>query len=372
MNVLITGGAGFIGTHLTQLAAEQNHRVRVLDNLSPQIHGTTPTFSKELLEHAECIYGDVRNRIDLEKCLDGIEVVIHLAAETGMGQSQYEIFRYFDVNVNGTALILDILANSKHQVNRIILSSSGRVYGDGPYICPKHGKIYPKPRSKDDTTRNGWNFYCPECSTLLTPSPCLETDILQPTSMYAVTKTTQEQMLHLFGTLYGLETVVLRYQNVYGRGQALRNPYTGVLSVFCTRLRNGLIPEVYEDGCPTRDFVHVSDVAASTMAAIQTPNLSHQTINVGSGIDVTILQTAEALIQAFGVSVKPQVTGMFRAGDVRNMVADLTLARTLLGYSPKIGLEEGVRDLVAWVLSEPAEQDRSLNALAELGRRGLA
>ena len=372
MHILVTGGAGFIGSHLVPRLTARGHRVRILDSLTEQIHGPGAGFSAALQAAAECQRGDVTDRDDVARALDGVEAVIHLAAETGMGQSQYEIIRYTDVNVGGTARLLQALADGRGAVRRLVLASTARVYGDGPYTCLEHGRVFPAQRSVAQMSRGDWAMRCPACGREVEVARCREDDLRQPGSMYAVTKCTQEDMVRLYGAVYGLDAVVLRYQNVYGAGQALRNPYTGVLSVFCTRIRNGLVPEIYEDGDESRDFVYVTDIAAATAAAVEREGLGGQTLNIGGAGRATILAVARAITGAFGADLEPVVTGMFRAGEVRHMEADITAAQRLLGYSPEVPLEEGIRRLVAWVHQQPIHEDRSARAFEELRARGLS
>jgi len=374
MHILVTGGAGFIGSHLVPRLVSRGHRVRILDALTEQIHGPGAEFSAALREQAECLRGDVTDSAAVARALEDVDVVVHLAAETGMGQSQYEIVRYTDVNVGGTARLLQALSETRGAVRRLVLSSTARIYGDGPYRCPDHGRVFPAQRSVEQMSRGDWAMRCPDCGREVQVASCLEDDLRQPGSMYAVTKCAQEDMVRLFGAVYGLDAVVLRYQNVYGAGQALRNPYTGVLSVFCTRLRNGLVPEVYEDGDESRDFVYVTDIAEATVAAVERDGLGGETINVGGGGRSSIIDVARSIARAFGVdeSIEPVVTGMFRAGEVRHMEADITTAQRLLDYAPAVSLDEGIRRLVTWVHQQPIHQDRSGKAFEELRARGLS
>ena len=374
MHILVTGGAGFIGSHLVPRLVARGHSVRILDVLTEQIHGPGAEFSQPLREQAECLRGDVTDGDDIARALDGCDAVVHLAAETGMGQSQYEIVRYTDVNVGGTARLLQALSDDRGSVRRLVLSSSARVYGDGPYTCPDHGRVLPAQRPVEQMARGDWAMRCPSCGREVAVARCREDDARQPGSMYAVTKCAQEDMIRLYGAVYGLDAVVLRYQNVYGAGQALRNPYTGVLSVFCTRIRNGLVPEIYEDGAESRDFVYVTDIADATVAAVERDGLGGETINVGGGARAAISDVARAIVAAFGAvdSLEPVVTGMFRAGEVRHMEADIGVAQRLLGYVPAVSLDEGIRRLVAWVLEQPVHEDRSDRAFRELEARGLS
>ncbi|BEV01867.1 NAD-dependent epimerase/dehydratase family protein [Novosphingobium olei] len=372
-NILITGGAGFIGTHLTRLAKAAGHSVRLLDNLSPQIHGENAAFAPP--EGVEFVLGDVTVRADIERALAGIDTVVHLAAETGTGQSMYEIDRYYRVNVQGTAVLLDILANTKTEVRNIVLASSRSVYGEGAYVChdcePSGQRCFPNSRLPADLAAHDWTPKCPRCGAGIAETATREDDKLSPASIYAATKLAQEEMIRIAATSQGLAYAILRFQNVYGEGQSLQNPYTGILSIFSTRLRLGLSLPVFEDGEETRDFVHVEDVANAVLRFVEKPALSGALANVGYGEPTSIMEVATLLAQLMGSETKPHVTAQYRVGDIRHNFADLAALEAATGFRPAISLEEGLGRFCAWVETQPIPQDMLDKANAELKARNL-
>lgn len=372
MNILITGGAGFIGTHLGRLAAT-HHRIRILDNLSPQIHGERATF--EHRTDMEFIHGDVTVRDDVEHALEGIETIVHLAAETGTGQSMYEIDRYYRTNVQGTALLFDVLANQEHTVRKFILASSRSVYGEGAYICrhcdPAGARRFPKARSAEQLEAHRWTSPCPACGGSMEPTATREDDPLAPASIYAATKLAQEELARVACSALGISHAVLRFQNVFGEGQSLNNPYTGILSIFSTKLRLGLSTPVFEDGEETRDFVHVEDVANAVLRCIDQHIDEGATLNVGSGKAASIMTVARLLQRAMGSTVDPHVTGQYRLGDIRHNFADVSQLEALTGFRPQISLEEGLERFAQWVKDQPLPADQLDRANAELRARKL-
>lgn len=372
-NILITGGAGFIGTHLSALAMSAGHSVRILDNLSPQIHGNPSQFVPQ--KGIEFFLGDVTVRADLETALAGVDTVIHLAAETGTGQSMYEIDRYYRVNVQGTAVLLDILANSETQVRNIVLASSRSVYGEGAYVCHMcadgGSRCFPESRLPSQLAAHDWAPKCPTCGSDVEKTETRESDKLSPASIYAATKLAQEEMVRITATSQGLEHAILRFQNVYGEGQSLKNPYTGILSIFSTRLRLGLPLPVFEDGMETRDFVHVEDVAKAVLCFVEVPSKAGALINVGFGQATSILHVAELLCRIIGSDIRPHVTGQYRVGDIRHNYADLTALTAATNFRPQIGLEEGLTRFCNWVSTQPIPQDMLEKANAELAARNL-
>ena len=371
--ILITGGAGFIGGHLTRLSLEAAHELRLLDNLSPQIHGADPTFDPP--EGVEFIRGDVSSRSDLEQAIDGIDTIVHLAAETGTGQSMYEIDRYYRVNVQGTALLLDVLANQPHSVRNIVLASSRSVYGEGAYLCrtcePGGRRCFPGARDARQLAAHDWNPKCPDCGADVEPTATQESDRLSPASIYAATKLAQEEMVRIAANSLGIAHANLRFQNVFGEGQSLNNPYTGILSIFSTRIRLGLSLPIFEDGKESRDFVHVEDVARAILCCVERPSQAGVTLNVGSGRPTSVLEVARTLSRIMGGAIEPHVTGQFRIGDIRHNYADLADLDSLLGIQPAIGLEEGLSRFCAWVNTQPIPQDMLAKANAELAARNL-
>ncbi|HTG74009.1 MAG TPA: NAD-dependent epimerase/dehydratase family protein [Terriglobia bacterium] len=371
--LLITGGAGFIGTHLTRLAVEAGHEVRVLDNLSPQIHGPDPQFAA--YDGVEFHHGSICCRTDLERALKDIDCVVHLAAETGTGQSMYEIERYYHVNVQGTALLLDILANQPHSVSNIVLASSRSVYGEGAYLCRScdvNGMhCFPGARSPEQLAAHDWEPRCPNCGNETEPTATRETDQLAPASIYAATKLAQEDLVRVGARSLGIAHSILRFQNVYGEGQSLNNPYTGILSIFSTRIRLGLSLPIFEDGLESRDFVHVEDVANVVLNCVDSPARSGVTLNVGAGQPTSVMAVAQLLSTIMGSSIEPHVTGQYRVGDIRHNYADLTALQSATGCQPSISLELGLARFCAWVETQPIPEDQLAKANAELAARRL-
>lgn len=371
--VLVTGGAGFIGSHLVDALLERGYAVRVYDNLEPQVHGGLREEGKwpaYLSPEAERILGDIRDREALRRALRDVDVVVHLAARVGVGQSMYEIESYVDVNVRGTAVLLDLLANERHRVHRLIVASSMSAYGEGQYECEHCGVVYPAGRTEEQLRARDWEVHCPHCGAKVLPQPTPEEKPLAPASVYAISKRDQEEMCLAVGRAYGLPTVALRLFNVYGSRQALSNPYTGVVAVFSSRLLNGNPPVVYEDGQQRRDFLHVSDAVQAFLLAIEGENAAYSALNVGSGRPVTVRQIAEALISYLGSDLQPEVSGRYRAGDIRHCFPSIERLHTL-GYRPRVSFAEGIGETVEWV-REQAAVDRFAAAQQELERRRLA
>jgi dTDP-L-rhamnose 4-epimerase len=374
VNILVTGGAGFVGTHLTPLLVADGHRVTLLDNLSPQIH-PEQIFPPALRERATCIRADVRDIATLRDVVGEAEAIVHLAAETGTGQSMYDIHRYSDVNVLGTAALLDVLMNRPNRVERFVLASSRAVYGEGQYLCPRCGTVYPMTRSAEQLASHAWDLSCPLCHGAILPTPTHEDARLQPQSVYASGKQTQEQLVAIACKALGIETVILRYQNVYGPGQALGNPYTGVICVFFGLLMQGKPILLFEDGRPSRDFVFIDDVAAATRAAVRLRVAAPTTINVGTGVRTTIREVAETVGRALGREVVMEVTGKYRLGDIRHCYSDITRLTEQLGYIPCVSFSEGIARFVAWARDQAGIVGESASgferAQAELLSRNL-
>jgi dTDP-L-rhamnose 4-epimerase len=367
--VLVTGGAGFIGSHVVERLLDQGYPVRVYDSLVPQVHrGAGPRYVRP---GAEFIQGDVRDRDSLGRALRGVEQVVHLAAEVGVGQSMYEVSRYVGSNTGGTGVLLDIIANDHADVSRIVVASSMSIYGEGSYECEEHGLAAPGLRPEAQLKARQWDPLCPYCGETLSPVPTGEDKKLIPSSVYAISKMDQELLCLSVGAAYGIGVVALRYFNAYGPRQALSNPYTGVAAIFSGRLLNGRAPLAFEDGAQLRDFVHVRDVARATVLALESEQATGHAINVGVGAPLTITRVAQLLAGQLGVDVEPEITGKYRAGDIRHCWADPTLAERLLGFKAEIPLEAGVTELMNWVRTQAAD-DQVDRAYAELGRRGLA
>jgi dTDP-L-rhamnose 4-epimerase len=368
-NVLVTGGAGFIGSHLVDALVEQGHNVRVLDALVPQVHGedARPSY---LNSAAEFIQGDVCDRQLVNDALEGIDVVFHEAAEVGVGQSMYEIERYVRANDLGTAVLLEAILARRPQIKKLIVASSMSIYGEGAYTCESCGSVAPQLRPAEQLLDRRWEMECPNCGKQLSPAPTSEEKPLFPTSVYAVTKQDQEQFCLAVGRSYGIPSVALRYFNVYGTRQALSNPYTGVCAIFSARLLNGNRPMVFEDGEQTRDFVHVSDIVQANLLALESDRANYQAINVGTGRATSVRAVSRLLAQGLGLDLEPEIVAKYREGDIRHCVADISKARTLLGYEPKVLLERGIPELLSWVRAQAAK-DQVASATAELESRQL-
>jgi dTDP-L-rhamnose 4-epimerase len=367
-HILITGGAGFIGSHLADVLLTRGHRVRALDNLSPQVHGTDGTRPDYLDQQVELIQGDVRDPEAVRRALKGIDVVYHLAAAVGVGQSMYEIAQYTGVNNLGTAVLLEALA--AEPVARLIVASSMSLYGEGLYRCPDGSICTGEERGLDQLRAGDWEVRNAE-GEVLTPVPTPETKLPSLASVYALSKFDQERMCLLIGRAYGIPTTALRFFNVFGTRQALSNPYTGVLAIFASRLLNDKRPTVFEDGRQRRDFVSVYDVAQACCLVLERPASAGGVFNVGSGNSYTISEIAERIARVVGKDyLQPELTGKYRVGDIRHCFADISLARSTLGYEPRVGLEEGLEELADWLQGQVAT-DRVEEASAELAARGL-
>lgn len=370
-NILVTGGAGFIGSHLTEALFDRGYKVRILDNLSPQVHGAKATLPECLEGKAEFIRGDIRNNNEVGEAVSGIDVVIHLAAETGVGQSMYQATRYIDVNVKGSAVLIDAIIGSGKSVRKVILASSRSVYGEGKYQCPNCGVVYPEPRAEEELKSRQWEMHCLTCGNNIKPMPTDEGSLSKPTSVYAVTKQAQEQMFLIIGRVYQIPVVVLRYFNIYGPRHSLTNPYTAILSIFSSRILNSKPPLIFEDGLESRDFVHVRDAVTATILALERNEADNEIFNVGSSERTTVLQIADLLLEKLGSSVKPVLTGKYRVGDVRHCYADIERVNTKLGYQPSYTVKEGISDFATWVKEQEEVIDLSDKANRELMERKL-
>jgi dTDP-L-rhamnose 4-epimerase len=366
--VLVTGGAGFVGSHLVDALLARGERVRVLDNLDPLAHdGGEP---QHLDPEAELIAEDLRDRKVVDSALAGVDRVFHLGGVVGNGESMVNVRRAVEANVVGTATLLEAVIERRERIRRIVAASSMVVYGEGSYRCHRHGVLAPPPRGEEQLRRRQWELICPRCGEQPAPVPASEDTPLRPTSVYGITKRDQEELVLVLGRAYGIEAVALRYLNVYGPRQALGNPYTGVAAIFAARLLNGRRPHVFEDGGQLRDLVHVSDVVRATVAAMDAARAPGHAINVATGRPLRVLELARGLADSLGSSVEPELTGEFRAGDIRHCLADTRRARELLGFDASRTLEEGLPELASWVAGQRME-DRGDEAVADLRSRGL-
>jgi dTDP-L-rhamnose 4-epimerase len=363
--ILVTGGAGFVGSHTVDALLREGHSVRVFDNLSDQVHRSTlPAY---LSSEAEFVRGDVRDIEALRKVASDVDVVYHFAAAVGVGQSMYEIARYMEINTQGTANLLQALLDRGDRLEKLIIASSMSIYGEGQYRCEQHGEFAPPPRPVAQLKAKQWEVACPECGRPLQPAATVEGKPLQCSSIYALGKKDQEEMGLLFGRTYGVPVVALRYFNIYGTRQALSNPYTGVAAIFASRLLNGSAPLIFEDGEQLRDFVSVHDVVRANLLAMQNSEADGLALNIGSGQPVTIRKIAETLAETLGVQVPAEITGKYRAGDIRHCFGDISLAHGLLGYSPRHQLQSAVGELVEWLRSQCA-----VDRVEEASRRLVA
>jgi dTDP-L-rhamnose 4-epimerase len=365
--VLVTGGAGFIGSHLADQLVRAGWSVRVLDSLEPQVHGPARRRPDYLADDIELLVGDVTDPAAVREALRGVDAVVHLAARVGVGQSMYEVARYTATNGYGTAVLLEAL--TEHEVERLVVASSMSVYGEGRYVDGQ-GRVHDAvERSRADLEARRWDPVDDEGQPLV-PVPTPEDKTPALGSIYALTKYDQERMCLIAGRAYRRPTVALRLFNTYGPRQALSNPYTGVLANFASRLLNGRPPLVFEDGAQQRDLVCVHDVARAFRLALEAPNVDGEVFNVASGRPRTIAEVAASVARVLGVELAPEITERCRVGDIRHCTADLTRAGERLGYQPQIGLEEGVAELGAWLVGQTAD-DRSEAMRMELDRRGL-
>jgi dTDP-L-rhamnose 4-epimerase len=366
--VLVTGGAGFVGSHTVDALVRAGHRVRVFDNLAPQVHPNgLPDY---LRPEVELVRGDMRDLAAVRRATQGMEVIYHLAAAVGVGQSMYEIAHYMESNTQGTANLLQVLLDCKLQFEKLIVASSMSIYGEGQYRCPEHGEMAALPRELAQLRAKNWELRCPVCGADMAPVATPESKPLQCTSIYALSKKDQEEMTLLFGRTYNVPVVALRYFNIYGTRQSLSNPYTGVAAIFASRLLNGNTPMIFEDGRQQRDFVSVHDVVQANLLAMERNQADGMALNIGSGEAIPIEGVARVLSKGMAIEIPAEITGRYRAGDIRHCFADISAAKRLLGYEPKFCFSQGVRELAAW-LREQTAVDRVRQAAQELDKYGL-
>lgn len=374
--ILITGGAGFIGSNTALKLVSQGHKVVVLDNLSPQIHGNNPDTTSPLYQSikgkVEFIKGSVTSREDWIEALEGVDTVLHLAAETGTGQSMYEIEKYVNANIGGTAILLDILTNEKTNVKRVVVAESRAIYGEGRYWSDElNSYVYPEERPEDAMSNGDFEVKYPGCSNPLKLVGTTEDSKIHPGSVYGITKQVQGQLVHMVCQSIGIESVSFRYQNVYGPGQSLSNPYTGILSIFSTRIKNGNGINIFEDGKETRDFVYIDDIVDATILGLTVPGISGNAFNIGTGVATDVLTVANTLKKHYGIDVPVTVSGNYRLGDIRHNFADISKARKLLGYEPKWSFDEGIRKFTEWVNTQDVQEDKYESSIEEMKKKGL-
>ena len=373
-NILITGGAGFIGSNLALGLLQKGHAVTVLDNLSTQIHGKVPSDTSPLFNSIKdrviFLKGTVTSRKDWIRALKGQDIIVHFAAETGTGQSMYCIEKYTEVNIQGTSIMLDILANEEHGIEKIVIASSRSIYGEGKYIHPEFGVVYPNHRNDEDMSAGQFDVTYKGYSNLMLVGTDEESKA-HPSSVYGITKQVQEQMIMTVCPALGIAPVAFRYQNVYGPGQALSNPYTGILSIFSTQIRNGNSIQIFEDGNETRDFVFIEDVVDATILGIEKKEANNEIFNVGTGVAIDVLTVANTLVDAYNIDVDVVVTGKFRVGDIRHNYADITKIKDLLGFKPRVSFKEGIHKFTKWVLSQEIEEDNLQASLVQMEKKGL-
>lgn len=367
--ILVTGGAGFIASFLVDELVAKGHEVRIFDNLDHQVHpdGKKPEY---LNKDAEFVQGDVRDYEALRKSVDGMEVIFHEAGAVGVGQSQYQIKKYVDVNTGGTANLLDILVNHKNKARKLVVAASMSSYGEGRYRCEKCGLVCPDLRPEEQMARGDWEPFCSACGSGLKPVPTDEDKMQFCNSIYAYSKKDQEDMVLNIGKTYKLPVVALRYFNVYGPRQSLSNPYTGVAAIFLSRLKNNNSPVVYEDGLQTRDFISVHDIVRANTMAMESDRGDYQVFNVGSGVPHSIKGIAQKLAKLLEKDIQPTIANKFRKGDVRHCFADISHIKEKLNFAPSVSFEEGMKELIQWSHNAEAE-DKFEQAAAELKERKL-
>jgi dTDP-L-rhamnose 4-epimerase len=375
-NILITGGAGFIGSNLARKLVSKGCNVTVLDNLSHQIHGSNPSVTSPLYlsikDKVKFIMGTVTSRDDWIKALEGQNCVVHLAAETGTGQSMYEIEKYVNVNINGTSILLDILANIKHSVEKVVVAESRAIYGEGRYFSEELNLfVYPVQRMDLDMKAGDFEVKYPTCKKPLILVGTTEDSKIHPTSVYGITKQVQGQMVHTVCMSLGISSISFRYQNVYGPGQSLTNPYTGILSIFSTRIKNGNGITIFEDGKESRDFVYIDDVVDATILGIESTAGTGSAFNIGTGVAIDVLTVAKTLVSKYGLDVPISISGNYRLGDIRHNFADISLAENILGYKPRWAFDQGIEEFVNWVNKQDKQDDLYEESINKLKTKGL-
>jgi dTDP-L-rhamnose 4-epimerase len=375
-HILITGGAGFIGSHIALKLLDKGYEVSVIDNLSPQIHGNEPEKTSPLYlsikDKVQFYKADISDGEVWKDVLPKVDCIVHLAAETGTGQSMYEIKKYVDVNIGSTALMLDLLANTKHNVKKVIVAESRAIYGEGKYFSTELKQyVYPESRSEKLMQKGDFEVSYPGCTKPLVLEGTTEDSMIHPTSLYGITKQVQGQMVHLVCPTLGIDAVSYRYQNVYGPGQSLSNPYTGILSIFSTRIKNGNEINIFEDGKESRDFVYIDDVVDATILGIEKDEAAGQTFNVGTGVPIDVLTVAHTLMEKYTIEVPLTISGNYRLGDIRHNFADITKITNLLGFKPKWSFSDGISEFVKWVNTQEVHKDKYEESIQEMKSKGL-
>ena len=375
-NILITGGAGFIGSNLALKLISKGYNVTVLDTLSEQIHGANPEKTSPLYlsiaGKVKFIKGSVTDRTLMANAVNDIDVVVHLAAETGTGQSMYQIEKYVNVNIGGTAILLDILTNNKdHRVSKVVIASSRSIYGEGKYISEEFGAVYPGHRNSADMDGGEFEVKYPGVSKPLKLVATDEESKIHPSSVYGITKQNQEQMVMTVCPTIGIAPVAFRYQNVYGPGQSLTNPYTGILSIFSTLIKNNKDINIFEDGNESRDFVFIDDVVNATILGIEKAEANGNVFNVGTGVPTTVNEVAQTLIKNYNIDVPVKVTGNYRLGDIRHNYADLNKIKKTLGFEPSVSFGQGMELFCNWVNDQQVQESKYETSIAEMKEKGL-
>ncbi|TDT46347.1 dTDP-L-rhamnose 4-epimerase [Maribacter spongiicola] len=373
-NILITGGAGFIGSNLALKLLQKGYVITVLDNLSTQIHGENPEETSPLYnsikDKVNFIKGDVTVIDDWKKAISNQDAIVHFAAETGTGQSMYEVEKYVKVNIQGTALMLDFLINNKTNVKKVIVASSRSIYGEGKYLSKTLGDVYPKHRKESDMQKGDFDVKYPNTDVLELVATDEDSKI-HPSSVYGITKQNQEQMVMTVCPTVGIAPVAFRYQNVYGPGQSLSNPYTGILSIFSTQIKNGNGINIFEDGNETRDFVYIDDIVDATILGLEKEEANGEVFNVGTGVAIDVITVAKTLIASYGIEVPLTVTGNYRIGDIRHNYACLKKIEKTLGFSPKVDFERGISNFTSWVDTQEVKEDNYDKSIAEMKKKGM-
>jgi dTDP-L-rhamnose 4-epimerase len=375
-NILITGGAGFIGSNLSLKLLEKGYNVTILDILSPQIHGENAEQNSFLFlkikNKVNFINGSVTSREDWRKAVYGQDAIIHLAAETGTGQSMYEIEKYTNVNIVGTAIMLDFLANNDHQIKKIIVASSRSIYGEGKYWSDDvNSFVYPNHRTDKFMSNGDFEVKYKDFNKPLKLVATDEESKIHPSSVYGITKQNQEQMIMTVCPTIGIDPVAFRYQNVYGPGQSLSNPYTGILSIFSTLIKNGKNINIFEDGKETRDFVYIDDVITATILGLESSAANEEVFNVGTGEATNVIMVATELIKNYGTATEIKITGNYRLGDIRHNYADLSKIKRILNFNPEYNFVKGIKKFSDWVSTQEVQESKYETSISEMKAKGL-